>query len=277
MSGVSTLVRTARPRFWLYLAGPVLVGFVFGANTVDELVTPLTIATFLYFLIPANLYLYGVNDIFDAEIDRLNPKKSGRERRFRGDRLVLVSILVSLLLGAGLLLVVPLAATIWYLGFFFLATAYSVPPIRFKRRPLFDSLSNGLYIFPGVGAYVSLTGDLPPLEIIGGAWLWTMGMHTFSAIPDIDPDRAGGIETTATALGHTGALGYCFVVWSAAAIAFGLVDPRAGALLALYPTLVVGISLAPVAVDRTYWWYPAINSLIGMVVTLYGLWGLVHG
>ncbi|MEF8937724.1 MAG: lycopene elongase, partial [Halovenus sp.] len=66
----------SRPRFWFYLAGPVIVGVVYGASSQADLFTPLTVELFLYFLIPANIFLYGINDIFDADIDQLNPKKS---------------------------------------------------------------------------------------------------------------------------------------------------------------------------------------------------------
>lgn len=277
MTQLKRLIRTSRPRFWLYLAGPVLVGFVFGADQPDGLVTPLVIATFLYFLIPANLYLYGINDIFDADIDHLNPKKAGPERRFQGDPVVVIAVLASLLLGLILLVAAPLTAGVWYLGFLLLATAYSLPPIHLKRRPFLDSISNGLYILPGVGAYVSVTGVLPPIEIIAGAWLWTMAMHTFSAIPDIEPDRTGGIETTATFLGRNRTLIYCFAVWSAAALSFVLVDVQAGLLLSIYPVLVVTVHLMGVAITRAYWWYPWINATVGMVFTIFGLWGLLYG
>lgn len=267
---------TSRPRFWLYLAGPVLVGLVYGATTVDELVSPVTVGLFVYFLIPANVFLYGVNDIFDADIDRLNPKKASRERRFDGELTTIIAVFVSLALGLGVLLAVPPVALPWFLGFFVLGGAYSIQPIRLKRRPVVDSLSNGLYILPGVGAYLVLAGELPPVAIIVGAWLWTMAMHTYSAIPDIDPDRRGGIRTTATVLGQSGALVYCFVVWTLAAGGFALVDVRAGALMALYPLVVLAIARASIAIERAYWWYPAINALVGMTFTLVGLWGMLH-
>ncbi len=44
---------------WLYLAGPVLVGVAYGAETVSELGSPAGIALVAYFLLPANVYLYG--------------------------------------------------------------------------------------------------------------------------------------------------------------------------------------------------------------------------
>jgi 4-hydroxybenzoate polyprenyltransferase len=104
-----------------------------------------------------------------------------------------------------------------------------------------------------------------------------MAMHTFSAIPDIEPDRRAGIRTLATVLGRRTTLAYCGAVWLSAAVVFALLDPRAGALLVCYPVLVAVWVGTGIPIDRAYWYYPAINTLVGMVLTLGGLWGLVHG
>jgi 4-hydroxybenzoate polyprenyltransferase len=104
-----------------------------------------------------------------------------------------------------------------------------------------------------------------------------MAMHTFSAIPDIGPDRRAGIRTTATVLGERRTLAYCGVCWLLAAGAFGLLDVRAGALLLLYPLLAAGVAETDISVSRAYWWFPAVNTLVGMVLTLGGLWGVVRG
>ena len=76
--GLRYLLVLSRPRFWLYLAGPVAVGVTYGIGDVSGLFTPTTVALACYFLVPANVFLYGVNDVFDADIDELNPKKEGR-------------------------------------------------------------------------------------------------------------------------------------------------------------------------------------------------------
>lgn len=277
MSRLYRLLVTSRPRFWLYLAGPVLVGLAFGVDTLEGLTQPLAVALVAFFLVPANLLLYGVNDIFDADIDRFNPKKHRRERRFEGDLAIVTAVVASGLVGIALVVAAPTDARPWLGGFLLLAVAYSAPPTRFKARPLLDSLSNGLYILPGVAAYVATAGTNPPIAIILGAWLWTMAMHTLSAIPDIGPDRAGGVRTTATMLGRRWALGYCGAVWLLAAMAFGAVDWRAGGVLVVYPVLLVAIVLTDTPIDRAYWLYPAVNALVGMVFTIAGLWGLVHG
>jgi 4-hydroxybenzoate polyprenyltransferase len=271
------LLKLSRPRFWLYLAGPVLVGVAFGAASVADLFSPLSVALFAYFLLPANVLLYGVNDVFDADVDEENPKKDDREVRWGGDRSVAAAIALSGLLGLGLFAVTPAVAWPWLAGFFVLGVEYSAPPFRFKTTPFLDSLSNGLYALPGVAAYAALAAVPPPLLAIVGAWLWTMGMHTFSAIPDVEPDRRAGIRTTATVLGKSTTYGYCALVWSLAALAFGALDVRLGALLAVYPLAVVGVALSDVSVDRAYWWFPAVNTLVGMAMTVGALWRLAYG
>ena len=266
------LLRLSRPRFWFYLAGPVVVGVTYAASGTADLFTPVTLALFAYFLLPANVFLYGVNDAFDRDIDEHNPKKEEREVRFRRDAVVGIVVTFAGALGAMFLFVLPTVGVQVLLLYFFLAVEYSAPPLRFKTTPFLDSLSNGLYALPGAAAYATVAGAHPPLAALAGAWLWTMGMHTFSAIPDIEPDRAAGIDTTATVLGEARTYAYCFGVWTAAAAAFWLVDPRLGALLGVYPLFVAWVARSSVSVDRAYWWFPALNTVVGTLLSMGGLW-----
>ena len=269
----------SRPRFWLYLAGPVIVGVVYGAAGPGEVVQPITVALFAYFLLPANLFLYGINDIFDADIDALNPKKAedGREVQYTGSRAVAAVVASATLLGAAFVPFLPRTALLPFAGFYLLGVAYSAPPLRFKTTPFLDSLSNGLYVLPALVAYATLTGSFPPALAVAGGWIWAMGMHTFSAIPDIEPDRAAGIHTTATLLGERRTLAYCGACWLAAAGLMAWLHPFLGGVFAVYLLFVAGIAAGNVAISRAYWWFPAVNTLAGMVLTLGGIWGLIHG
>ncbi|WP_232686253.1 prenyltransferase [Halobacterium zhouii] len=266
----------SRPRFWLYLAGPVLVGVAYGASDLSGLFGPATVGLFAYFLVPANVYLYGINDVFDRGVDESNPKKAGREARFRGGHAVVAVVALSALLLVALVPLVPAVALPWLGAWFLLATEYSAPPLRFKTTPVLDSLSNGLYVLPGAAAFATVAGHHPPVLAVSGGWLWAMGMHTFSAIPDIESDREAGIRTTATALGERRTYAYCATCWLAAAAAFALLDVRLGAVLLAYPALVFGIVRSGVPVERAYWWYPTVNTLVGTVITFGGLWRVVH-
>jgi 4-hydroxybenzoate polyprenyltransferase len=276
-SRVGYLLRMSRPRFWLYLAGPAMVGVVFAAETTAGLFTPLTVGLALYFLLPANVFLYGVNDVFDADVDEENPKKDDKEVRYEGGRDVVVAVVGSGVLGVAVLPVLPTRAVVAMLVFLALAIEYSAPPFRFKTKPFLDSLSNGLYLLPGVVAYAAVADAYPPTAALVGGWLWTMAMHTFSAIPDIEPDRAAGIQTTATFLGESWTYAYCGVVWLAAAGAFAAVHPLLGALLGVYPVFLAGVALSGVDVDRAYWWFPFLNTAVGTLLTMGGLWVMLYG
>jgi 4-hydroxybenzoate polyprenyltransferase len=279
-SRVGYLFWLSRPRFWLYLAGPVVVGVTYAADSGAELFAPVAIALFAYFLVPANVFLYGVNDAFDADVDEYNPKKDdegGKEVRFQRDPVVLGVIGFSGGLALAFVPFLPTAALLAIGAWAVLSVEYSAPPARLKTTPLLDSASNGLYILPAVVGYTAIEGALPPTLAILAGWLWAMGMHTFSAIPDIEPDREAGIQTTATWLGERRTYIYCGACWLGAAAAFGLVHWVFGLLLGLYPIIVFGIVLAGVDVHEAYWWYPAINTLVGMSLTLVGLWVMLYG
>ncbi|NHN47170.1 prenyltransferase [Halostella sp. JP-L12] len=271
------LLKLSRPRFWLYLAGPVLVGVAFGARYPADLLAPAGVALFAYFLVPANVFLYGVNDVFDADVDAENPKKEGREVRYGGEGFVVAAVVVSGALIAVPAAVAPSKALPWLAAFLLLATEYSAPPLRFKTTPFLDSLSNGLYVLPGAAAYAAVAGEQPAALAVAGGWLWSMAMHTFSAIPDIEPDRRAGIRTTATVLGERGAYAYCAACWTLAALAFAALDWRAGALLGAYPVVCAAVALSEVAVDRAYWYFPAINAVVGAALTMGGLWRFANG
>ncbi|MFC6718607.1 prenyltransferase [Natrialbaceae archaeon GCM10025810] len=274
---LSYMLALSRPRFWLYLAGPVLVGVAYAAEARADLVSLEAVVLFGYFLLPANVFLYGINDVYDREIDAANPKKDEREVRYRGQSSVPAAVTICALLPVAFAPLLPSASWPWLAVFLLLGAAYSAPPVRFKTTPVLDSVSNGLYVAPGAAAYAAVAGAHPPVLAFLGGWFWAMGMHTFSAIPDIEPDRQTGIRTTATVLGERRTYAYCGACWFAAAGAFAALDIRLGALMLVYPALVAGIATASVAVDRAYWWFPAINTVVGAALTMGGLWRLLYG
>jgi 4-hydroxybenzoate polyprenyltransferase len=137
----------SRPRFWLYTAGPFLVGYGAGATALGQFAESLFIYGMIYFMFFANLYLYGVNDLFDLDTDLLNPKKAGPERSAAGATRLLAASATASALAAVPLADDPTAASLTAL-YLILSTAYSTPPLRLKARHLLDSYSNWLYIVP---------------------------------------------------------------------------------------------------------------------------------
>lgn len=266
----------SRPKFWFYLAGPVIVGISYGATDASEFITMETLVFFLYFLIPANIYLYGINDMFDREIDKGNPKKSdeGPEVIYRDNKRVKISIVSSGLLSLILFLYVSIVPMLFVILFAVLGFLYSAG-LRFKTTPFADSVSNGMYILPGLAIYTDLAGGLPPLTIIAGAWIWSMSMHTFSAIPDIESDKNGGIKTTATYLEKNNTIIYCGVLWLLSSILF-LLNHIFFAILLVYPAILIYISNQNIDISKAYWWYPYINMIVGTILSLGGIYSTMY-
>lgn len=267
---MTSLITTSRPRFWIYLFGPYLVGITAGAATSADFLHLESILFALYFLLPANLLVYGINDIFDFETDSVNPKKAGYESLVGPDRRRTVLIAIAILTVPFLLPAILLAprALPSIAAFLFLSIFYSAPPIRAKAVPVLDSLFNALYIFPGAFAYQILTGEFPPLWTIVAAGLWTAAMHAYSAIPDIEADTKAGVETIATLLGRGGTHIFCVGCFAVSGIVAAVNGSVASVLGILYVGLMRWSDISPEDTFRVYKIFPIFNAIVGFLIFL---------
>ena len=174
----------------------------------------------LYFTLPANLLIYGVNDIFDYETDVRNAKKRGYEAVVPPDdrKKLWAAILVTNLPFLLLALSLPSLAWFAWLAFAGLSVHYSMPPIRAKARPFLDAAFNLLYVCPGFVAYFLLGPKPFDISVMLAGWAWVMAMQLYSAVPDITADTESGIRTTATVLGLKNSLWLCFALYLAATV-----------------------------------------------------------
>ena len=214
------LLKVSRPRFWFYIFGPYIVGLVAAIFDRTELIDWRLAVFAIFFLFPANLLIYGVNDIFDHETDKLNAKKNEYETLVPPDRrrtLTLAIFSVNLPFIVAAIVIAP-AAMPSLGGFLFFSIFYSAPPLRAKTKPLIDSAFNILYVFPGAFAYQLMSGSFPPASVIIAAGCWTAAMHAYSAIPDIEADKAAGLKTIATVCGPYFTLAICAALYAVAAI-----------------------------------------------------------
>src|SRR5690606_22426861 len=69
------LVLASRPLSWINTAYPFAAAYLLTTGEVD---LALVVGT-LFFLIPYNLAMYGINDVFDHASDAANPRKGGVE------------------------------------------------------------------------------------------------------------------------------------------------------------------------------------------------------
>ena len=270
------LIKISRPRFWVYITGPFLIGVV-AASPVQS--WPLIILLGAYFTFPANLLIYGINDIFDYETDKHNPKKIAYETLVKPKEQKQLWLWIAIT-NAPFLLLLPLLGNNgrWAIaGFLFFGVFYSMPPIRAKVRPLMDSIFNVLYIFPAIVGYAVVSKTLPSLYLCLAAAFWCMAMHAYSAVPDTEADRKAKISTIATKLGKAGTLLFCIACYALAAglsiSALGQFSIAAGILYGLMMIVTLQAKNAH-SVMKLYSLFPYINMGAGMALFFWVLFVL---
>lgn len=201
------IVRSSRPYSWINTAYPF--GFAYllaGGRPTDAAF----IVGVVLFLGPYNLLMYGINDVYDYESDRRNPRKTGIEGVVLDPRLHRPIILASI----GLILPFTIAfawlsttwATVALFGCLTTVLAYSVPILRAKERPLVDSItSSSHFVGPAIVGIAAINptrlGDATTLAILGAFALWGVASHLLGAVQDTVADREAGIRSTATVWG----------------------------------------------------------------------------
>lgn len=264
---IAYIIKSSRPRFWLYLAGPFLIGL-------GRHIEPLAIYGFFYFLIPANIYLYGVNDLADYDTDSHNDKKTKKEVRTTSKKsrtIITYAVIASTALSLPLFIFGNSTVQLTTLSFLILATLYSMPPARFKALPIIDFASNVLYIFPGLVAYGFVTNQLPSSTIIIAGALWTWAMHLYSAIPDIEPDKKAGIQTSAVFFGKDISLLICTVFWLGGILLGSYIHTLILLLGIIYPIIPLVLYFKNARrrlIEKVYWYFPFMNGILGFSLYL---------
>ena len=255
------------------------MGYCLGAKNLQDFLRWEYLVYLFYFFIPANIFIYGVNDYWDTDTDDINPKKGDKEEKLTEDkkrRLVIILLVVTFLSFVLFLSQSSEEKIIWGL-FLFLSYFYSAKPLRFKAIPVLDFSSNMLYIAPGIFGYYLASGQWPNILLVIAGYLHISAMHIFSAIPDIVPDRKAGIQTTAVVLGERKALKVCLALWSGLAVVVCLLaDFSILSFLSLaLPAVPFLLLVKDLKIKKVYWYLPIINILLGGMLTLALLYKII--
>lgn len=269
---LKTLIKISRPRFWIYTGGTFLIGYMYGLENYLDFLSLEMFLYFFYFLIFANLFVYGVNDLYDEETDKHNPKKFIKENNLTEDFKPLLKFSIVCVFTISLALIFflqkSLGETIIFLAFLFFSFFYSAHPLRFKSKPILDFSSNILYAVPGIFGYYLVTQQLPSFLVLLAIYLWTSAMHVYSAVPDIEYDKGAGLKTTAVKLGGTYSLLLCVIFWSLASYLTFVITNNVylGLISYVYPLmpLYALLSKDEKVVNRLYWVFPYLNLLMGL-------------
>jgi 4-hydroxybenzoate polyprenyltransferase len=222
MRALTQLLVSSRPVSWINTAFPFAAAYWLITGQFDA---PVIIGA-LFFLVPYNLLMYGINDVFDYPSDLVNPRKGGIEGALldpKYHRLTIWAATLSTLPFLVYLLAIgnPLSSLI-LLVTLFTVVAYSAPKLRFKERPLIDSITSASHFLGPLLFGIALAGQNPfapeLLPLVLAFALWGVASHAFGAVQDIRADRAAGIGSVGTVLGARATVRIAFIAYALAAL-----------------------------------------------------------
>jgi 4-hydroxybenzoate polyprenyltransferase len=219
---IKKLFWVSRPVSWINTAYPFAVAYYLVTRSFD--------ATFflgtLFFLIPYNLLMYGINDVFDYESDLRNPRKGGIEGALLEPRYHRLTVIAAVASSVPFILFLTTAGTSastgWLYLFVFTVIAYSAKGLRFKEKPFLDSLTSSSHFVGPMIFGLSIAGanlsEPNLLMFIAAFSLWGIASHAFGAVQDVKADREGGISSIATAIGARATVRFAWLAYFAAAL-----------------------------------------------------------
>jgi 4-hydroxybenzoate polyprenyltransferase len=230
------LVGSSRPVSWVNTAYPFGAAYLIAGGGLD-LVFGIGV---LYFLVPYNLLMYGLNDVFDYESDLRNPRKGGVEGvvlQGRWHRLTLwAAVLSNLPFVVALAAVGNVESTVALGLVVFAVVAYSAPGLRFKERPLLDSATSSTH-FAGPAVFglllVNQHVTAATVAVLAAFFLWGAASHAFGAVQDIIADKGAGIASVATWFGAAGTVRLAVAGYAAAGLLLLLAVDGPGRLAGL--------------------------------------------
>ncbi|GGM56423.1 prenyltransferase [Microbacterium saperdae] len=245
---IAQIVLSSRPISWINTAFPFAAAYLLSTREIDA---TLVIGT-LYFLIPYNLAMYGINDVFDYASDLANPRKGGIEGALLAPRIHRATLWAAALTNVPFLLYLVVvgnpASWIWLAVSVFAVIAYSAPGLRFKERPFLDSITSSTHFVSPAIVGLALTGapvTTGTVVVLIAFFLWGMAAHAFGAVQDVGPDREAGIGSIATVIGARATVRLSVVLWTVAG---------ASMLLTPWPAPLAAVLAVPYIVNALPWW-----------------------
>ena len=279
---LAQLIGASRPLSWVNTAYPFGAAYLLSGGGLDVTF----VLGVLYFLVPYNLLMYGVNDVFDYESDIRNPRKGGVEgvvldRRVHRLTLVL-AVAVNVPFVVALILLGDAASTSVLAISVFAVVAYSAPILRFKERPFLDSLTSSTHFVSPACFGLAVAGgawDAAAVAALCGFFAWGVGSHAFGAVQDIEADRGADIASVATWLGAARTVWLSLVAYLLAGAVLLTLDWPASLAAALVLPYVANVApylrLRDADCDRAHaGWrrFLWLNYLTGFLVTQLLIW-----
>ncbi|GIW66585.1 MAG: prenyltransferase [Candidatus Parcubacteria bacterium] len=274
------LIKISRFRFWLYEAGTFFIGYLIAAKSLEDFLNLNFLIYLFYFIFPANLLIYGINDIFDYETDKNNPKKVSYEALLLPEyhkKVYFYILIFNLPFLIYSFLNLNLIQNLFLILFLFFAIFYSAKPIRAKTIPILDSFfSASHYVFTGIFGYYLIMNQNLNFPILGFVFgiLWAMAMHAYSAIPDVKFDKEAKVSTIATFLGAKKTIILCAFLYLSSFLILSYIEKIF--ILGYIPYLFLMILSLKNYDDnqkimKLYKYFPYINTTLPMLWSIYYL------
>jgi 4-hydroxybenzoate polyprenyltransferase len=245
---LKALFVSSRPLSWVNTAFPFAAAYFLTAREIDA---TLIIGT-IYFLIPYNLAMYGINDVFDYESDLRNPRKGGVEGALLDTSMHRPTLWAAAITNIPFLVYLvavgnPLSWLVLAISVFALV-AYSAKGLRFKERPFVDSLTSSThFVSPAIYGLVLAGAQFTPQlwAILGAFFLWGTASHAFGAVQDVLADREASISSIATVIGARATVRLSVVAYLLAGVFL---------LFASWPGPLAAILALPYAASCAIYW-----------------------
>ncbi len=275
---VTRLMVASRPLSWVNTAYPFAVAVLLSGGSIDA---RFIIGT-LFFLVPYNLLMYGVNDVFDFASDQANPRKGGVEGAVLPARMHRVTLIAAIGLALPFVIALVLLGdpASWAVLVVLLVAVvgYSAPPLRTKEVPVLDSITSSVH-FVGPAVYglvlVGATFTVHTWLVLVAFFAWGMASHAFGAVQDVVPDREGGIASIATVLGAKTTVRAALAAWAIAGVLM-LLLPLPASISAVFAVPYLALAwphrnvtdAASGTANRGWRHFLWVNYLVGFGVTL---------
>ena len=200
-----TIIGTSLSVLALYLISLATTGNDIAPKNLEQMLT-VWLACFC-----GNVYIVGLNQLYDIEIDRINkpdlPLAAGEFTRQQGQLIVGVTGILALLIAglSGVWLLATVAISL------IIGTAYSLPPIRLKQFPFLAAFCiitvRGIIV--NIGLFLHYGDKFNGREALNPyVWsltlfilLFTVAIAIFKDVPDLEGDRKYNINTFTLVIG----------------------------------------------------------------------------
>lgn len=278
MKTLGQLFVSSRPLSWINTAFPFAAAYLLTTGRIDA---AFIIGT-IYFLIPYNLAMYGINDVFDYESDLRNPRKGGVEGALLDPSIHRTTLWAAVITNVPFLIaLVVLGSPLSWLVLavsVFAVIAYSAKGLRFKEKPFLDSVTSSThFVSPAVYGLVLAGATFTPALwlILASFFLWGIASHAFGAVQDVIADREGGLASIATVIGARSTTRLAVAAYALAGVLLlGTEWPGPLAAIAAVPYIVITAQFWMItdetaeSANRGWKRFLLLNFVAGAIVTM---------